>query len=207
MGEKKSNIFFLLFTSFQSTPFLTPQWSHCDVTELFINCFPHCSLKVATLLTSQTSPRAVCSFCLSSSMDTEDSKKATSCCLGSTGIIQTPQPQSALGSGLIKRERAVRQQLQQFHFLCTFAASPAHDIWRELWDSVHLITAPAEGFGCWIQISSYVIRFHAFWYILLHFPLLFCCCLFCLEREFKQGGNALSANSLIANLISHKLPE
>lgn len=108
-------LFFIFLSSFLPPVFLVPQWSCYGVTELLINCFPKCSLKVTTLLTSQTSPGAACIVCLSSPMDSEDSKKAVSCCLESTGKIQTPPLQTVPGSGLIKRGRTMRQQ---FYFLC-----------------------------------------------------------------------------------------
>lgn len=49
--------FFLSLFLFLSTVFPIPQRCRYSETELLINCFPKCSLKVATLLTSQTSPR------------------------------------------------------------------------------------------------------------------------------------------------------
>lgn len=58
---------------------------------------------------------------------------------------------------------------------------------------MHLITSLSEGFGCWIQISSYVIRFHVFWNILLHFPLHF----FLRKKENSSREEMLSLPTVL----------
>lgn len=98
---------------FLPTAFPIPQRSHYGETELLINCFPKGSLQVATLLTSQTSPRT--DWRLLVFPHGHQGWQEGTRCLRSTGTIQTPQPQSALGTGLIKQESTMRQQ---FSFPC-----------------------------------------------------------------------------------------